>query len=102
VGEEKILLRPNDWLILTQEGWKKLETEEEIDHFVERKMSGTLFVFDGLVKKDEHQVLMGTLYNPSRTACEELEMAIQPHNITIISGNTVPLNHSKSDHAYNK
>ena len=102
VGEEKILLRPDDWLILTQEGWRKLETEDEIDEFVDRKMSGTLFVFDGLVKKDEHQVLIGTLYNPSRTACEQLEMAIQPNNITIIPGNTIPLKSSKSEHAYNR
>ena len=102
VGEEKILLRPDDWLILTQEGWKKLETEEEIDQYVDRKLSGTLFVFDGLVKKDEHQVLLGTLYNPSRTTCEQLEMAIQPNNITIIPGNTIPLNSSKTEHAYNK
>lgn len=99
IGEEKILLRPDDWLILTENGWKKLETEEEIDQFVERKLSGTLFVFDGLKKKDERQVLIGTLYNSSRTVCEELEMAIQPSNITIIPGANIPLHNPMTEHA---
>jgi hypothetical protein len=76
VGDQRILLKPHDWLLLTEEGWVKLETVEEIDDYVERRVSGPLFVFDGMVRRDEHQLLCGTLYNASRTDSETLELAV--------------------------
>ncbi len=77
INRERMTLRPSDWLILTPKGWKKLSTEEEIDQYVRRKLSGTLFVFDGISRKDEKQIMLGTLYSPARNECQSVELALQ-------------------------
>lgn len=76
INKERMLLSPQDWLVHTENGWKKLTTPEEIDDYVERKLHGTLFVFDGVVRKEDRQVLIGTLFNPSRTDTQEVELPV--------------------------
>lgn len=73
---QRMVLRPNDWLLLTEDGWKKLETPQEIDSYVEREVTGVLFTFDGITKKDDKQVLQGTLYNTTRSAMEVIEIPL--------------------------
>jgi hypothetical protein len=77
INHERILISPFDWLLLTPKGWKKLTSEEEIDQYVKRKILGTLFVFEGIKRKEDRQVMVGTLYNPSRSDCQVVELAIQ-------------------------
>lgn len=73
VKEERILLKPQDWILLTEDGWKKLATVEDIDAFVDRKLIGTLFVLHD-VKDDK---LNGTLFNPTRTDAQLVELVMQ-------------------------
>ncbi len=97
IGRERHLLKPDDWLIQNEEGhWVKLETPEEIDAYVSRQVSGPLFVFDGYVKQDEHQVLMGTLFNASRTDSLQVELAVQRGNVTIVPADEIVAD-AKSD-----
>lgn len=77
VDKERMLLSPQDWLLLTESGWKKLVTSEEIDDYVTRKVTGPLFVFDGVSRKDGRQVLMGTLFNATRTDMRNIEIPVQ-------------------------
>lgn len=77
INRERVNLRPSDWLLLTTKGWKKLTTEEEIDDYVKRKVTGTLFVFEGLTRKDERQMMKGMLYSPARHDCQPVELALQ-------------------------
>ncbi|MCB1114389.1 MAG: hypothetical protein KDK62_06505 [Chlamydiia bacterium] len=81
IDNERMLLRPQDWLLLTEGGWKKLSTPKEIDDYVDRKLTGTLFVFDSISKKDEKQVIKGTVYNNMRTESYPLELATQSNPI---------------------
>lgn len=76
VQKDRMILKPNDWLILTDNGWKKLSTPEEIDSYVERKTVGPLFIFEGLAREDERQVLKGTLVTPNRAELHDVEIAI--------------------------
>lgn len=78
IDKERVFLSPQDWLLLTDEGWKKLNTAEEIDDYVDRKKIGPLFVFDGSVKIDNKQVLTGVIFSPSRTESSEIEIPMQP------------------------
>ena len=90
IGRERHLLKPDDWLVQDEEGaWVKLDTPEEIDAYVNRQVAGPLFVFDGYVKQDDHQVLMGTLFNASRTDSCPVELAVQRGNVTIIPAEDV-------------
>lgn len=78
INRERMILRPSDWLLLTPKGWKKLATEEEIDQYVKRKLAGTLFVFEGIARKDERQTMVGMLYSPARNDCQAVELALKP------------------------
>ncbi len=77
INKERMTLRPKDWLVLTKEGWKKLTTAEEIDDFVNRKLTGPLFVFDGIVRQGDIQIITGTLFNASRTDMQPVEIPVQ-------------------------
>ncbi|MBA3722479.1 MAG: hypothetical protein H0W88_08770 [Parachlamydiaceae bacterium] len=81
INHERMLISPSDWLLLTNKGWKKLTTEEDIDSYVKRKSTGTLFVFGGLVRKDERQYMTGALYNPTRSDFQEIELPLIPAGI---------------------
>lgn len=79
INNERVVISPADWMLLTPKGWKKLSTEEEIDQYVNRKSTGTLFVFDKLSRKDEKQVMLGLLYNTSRCEFQQVELPLHPN-----------------------
>jgi hypothetical protein len=73
---QRILLTPKDWLLRTPEGWIKLSTVQEIDDYVERRLQGPLFVFDGVISREGRQMLLGSLFNPARTERQEIELPV--------------------------
>lgn len=85
IDEERLIVKPNDWLLHTKEGWKKLSTPTEIDDYVSRKLVGALFIFQEIAKKDDKPVLIGSIYNPNRTEFHPIEVAMLPAN-----GNATP------------
>lgn len=78
IEDERLIVKPNDWLLQTKEGWRKLSTPSEIDDYVSRKLIGTLFIFQEIAKKDEKPILIGSIYNPNRTEFHEIEVAMLP------------------------
>ena len=80
INRERMVLSPSDWLLLTNKGWKKLSTVEDIDSYVKRKQTGTLFIFEGVARKDEKQILKGKLYSPARQTFQEIELSLQTGN----------------------
>lgn len=88
VDKERMLLSPHDWLILTESGWKKLVTPEDIDEYVDRKVTGSLFVFDGIERKDDRQVVVGTMFNASRTDMVPIEIPVQQQ---ALNSNSTPI-----------
>lgn len=76
INEERMLISPKDWLLYTANGWKKLTEESEIDDYVVRKTPGILFVFEGITRKEDHQLLIGKLYNSTRSEMQPVELAI--------------------------
>jgi len=80
INHERILLRPNDWLVQTDGEWKKLETPAAIDAYVERKIIGPLFVFDHIEKKDDRPVVFGTFFNAARTEMVDVEFTLQQNS----------------------
>lgn len=76
VGEEKMLLSPSDWLLLTEEGWRKLDNIDGINNYVDLKEIGTLFVFEGINKVGDQQILKGEMFNPTRTKVHDMELPV--------------------------
>ena len=77
INKERMLLSPKDWLLFHDGSWKKLSTPVEIDAYVERKTQGPLFVLDGVQQKEDQTVIIGTLFNPSRTEILPIEIPMQ-------------------------
>jgi len=77
INKVRMVIRSNDWLLMTPKGWKKLESVEDIDRYVQRRDVGLLFVFEGWKNKDDRQVMMGTLYNVSRSDTNSVELTMQ-------------------------
>lgn len=73
-GSGRLVVRTNDWIVCTQEGWKKLDSAEEVDAYLDSKLSGPLFVIDKLTRENGRQVLLGHLFNKSRTDVEEIKL----------------------------
>jgi len=77
IDNERMLLSPYDWLLFTDGSWKKLTTPQEIDDYVDRKTIGPLFVFDGIKKIGDQQVLSGALFNSTRSDFQLIELPVQ-------------------------
>lgn len=90
INKERMTLKPKDWLLLTKKGWVKLTTPEQIDDYVNRKTTGPLFVFDGMTKKGDAQIIAGTLYNASRTEVQPIELPVQQSRATAPAKEAAP------------
>jgi len=77
VGGQKLSLRPDDWVLATEEGWKKLSTPQEIDDYVNGKVSGLLLVIDHVSKEGDSTVLKATLFNAWRTAVLDVTLPLK-------------------------
>jgi hypothetical protein len=77
IDGQRMLLSPHDWLLSTKEGWIKLQTPDEIDAYVDRKLVGSLFVFDAIEKREDKLSLVGTLFNASRADMQSVEIPLQ-------------------------
>ncbi|MCC5831953.1 MAG: hypothetical protein JJU12_02800 [Chlamydiales bacterium] len=87
----RLTLKPNDWLVLTQEGWKKLDSPDQIDAYVNGSLIGPLFVLDTMIKQNGRQILVGHLFNLSRTEVEEVELEAGSKTSLANSYRTFPL-----------
>lgn len=77
IDNERMLLSPYDWLLYADGSWKKLTTVKDIDDYVDRKTIGPLFVFDGVKKTGDQQVLSGVLFNATRSDFQVIEIPVQ-------------------------
>ncbi len=87
----RLTLKPNDWLVLTQEGWKKLDSADEIDKYVDGKLTGPLFILDKMTKQNGRQVLVGHLFNSSRTEVEAVELEAASNTSLANYCRTIPI-----------
>lgn len=78
VGGERLVVSPQDWLLLDEGGWHLLRKVEEIDAYVSGRLQGELLVLDGLEREGGTQTLKGHLYNTSRTSLESMDIALTP------------------------
>lgn len=76
----RMTLKLHDWLVLTQDGWTKLDSPEQVDAYVNQTITGPLFILDKMNKQNGHQILVGHLFNASRTEVEVVELSTSPPN----------------------
>lgn len=77
VDGKRMILHVNDWLLRTNQGWKKIATAYEVDSYVQGKLTGDLLVLDGVEKTSQGTILKGHLFNSHRTTMERVELPLQ-------------------------
>ncbi len=77
VSDQREIVGPDDWFLLTQEGWKKLKTSKDIDAYVSGLTPGDLLVIDKIEKIQENQSLAATLYTRSRSGSERVNLPLK-------------------------
>ncbi|MEN9343961.1 MAG: hypothetical protein RLZZ453_748 [Chlamydiota bacterium] len=81
-GKKRLILKPGDWLIRGQSGWRHMRTLTDLPLYLQRRLIGDLFVFEGIEKDAQGKsTLKGMLFDESRTY-------MQPVNVPISSDKT--------------
>jgi hypothetical protein len=76
IKQKRINLSPHDWLLRINDEWIKLSSEEEIDKYVDGNLSGELFIFDNISKINGQQLMIGFLFNSTRTEVQVIEFPL--------------------------
>lgn len=71
-GQHRLNVGPGEWLLVSERGWERLTTIDQIDRYVSGELQGELFVIEGIERKDGKQVLKGRLYNQTRSEVEDI------------------------------
>lgn len=75
VKGERVIVQPGDWLLRTREGnWTILNTLEEVDGYIERKVTGELLVIDGVEQQEGRPILTAHVFSTNRSVVDELEL----------------------------
>lgn len=77
VNNKREIVGPEDWFLLTQEGWKKLKTRKEIDAYVAGQLQGVLLIIDRINSFNEDRWLEATLYSRSRAQSEAVTLPLK-------------------------
>lgn len=67
LGKRRVVLREGDWLLKTANGWRNLRRTEEIGLYLNHRLKGELFIFDGIEKEQGNLVMKGHLFDETRT-----------------------------------
>lgn len=81
VANVREIVGPEDWFLLTPEGWKKVKTGKEVDEYVAGTLTGPLLVIDQLHKSHEEKWFHATLYNASRSGFKEIRIDLKTHPV---------------------
>ncbi len=76
LGGVRMLLRADDWLILHDNTWHKITTAQELDDFINGRISGPLLVLEGSEKVGNDVSLIGKLYDQTRTQVVPLRISL--------------------------
>ncbi|WP_082904998.1 hypothetical protein [Candidatus Chlamydia sanziniae] len=77
MGEQRMILSPDDWILRTETGWEKIMTVQQIQDYLSGMVSGPLFVFDKLEKDLSGFVLRGHMFNVQRTLVETILLPLK-------------------------
>jgi hypothetical protein len=95
VDGKKVCIKEGDWWLYTNVGWKLLDTEEDIDNYFEKNLTGELFVVDEVEKTDKGQILKGHAFNALRTHELPVNIPLKPKKkLQTMQNKSLPYNES--------
>jgi len=76
LGKRRVILKQGDWLLKTSSGWRNLRKAEEIGQYLNHRLKGELFVFDGIEKEQGRSVMKGHIFDETRTQVQPFSLPI--------------------------
>lgn len=76
VKDNRLLLRPQDWLLFYNGAWLNLKTTEEIDNYIQGKTPGLLLVINKVRGLSGKLILTSTLFNVPRSNTRIIEFLL--------------------------
>lgn len=76
-NKKRFTLQAGDWLLYENSEWKKLDSVEALDGYVEKINRGELFVVDQFGINEGKKILKGELFNTSRTEAKSYELPLE-------------------------
>ena len=64
---KRITLTPDDWVVVTSEGFVQLNSPKLLDEYLQGSIAGDLFAFSGIEKVNGELCLSGIFYDVTRT-----------------------------------
>lgn len=77
LGKRRVILKQGDWLLKSGTGWRSLRKKEEIEQYLNHRLKGELFVFDGIEKEQGRLLMKGQLFDETRTQVLPFSMPIE-------------------------
>ncbi len=76
MGKRRVVLKPGDWWIKTERGWRRLKKRGEIEDYLSFRLLGELFVVDGLEMFQGKTVIKGQQFDPLRQRMQSFLLPI--------------------------
>lgn len=76
-GNDRLVLSPDDWVIYTDAGWKKVLTRKQIEDYLSGSLQTPLLVFHAIEHEEQGMVLAGHLFNAQRTLVESITLPLK-------------------------
>jgi hypothetical protein len=76
-GKRRLILKQGDWVIKGASGWRHLRNAEDIQLYLQRRLKGDLFIFDGIEKEAQGKLTMkGHLFDETHTYVQPVSLPI--------------------------
>lgn len=73
---KRVVLSPTDWLLFTDEGCVKIDSEDFLDDYIQGKKAGVLLVLSGVERAHNKSNLIGTFFDASRSYKEDVSIPL--------------------------
>lgn len=78
---KKLVISPNDWLVVSQNSLTVIDDEETLDTFMQGELNGSLLAFSGLEKMGRDLNLRGTFFDSTKTIAEPFAIPVYQSSI---------------------
>jgi len=73
---KRIMLMPDDWIVLNASGYTKLDTSDRLDDYLGGRLMGNLLVCHGIEKIQGESCLVGCYFDSTRSRQEKISISL--------------------------
>ncbi len=73
---KRVVLAPDDWIVLTSNEYTRIDSSEQLDSYIEGRLSGGLLAFSGIEKIQGESCLVGSFFNTSRSQQDSIAVSL--------------------------